>query len=529
MENELFLLKLLSFSNGEIHAIFSDNSSIIIHPSFEYFTYFSLDSPPHDYKSLYLLKKENMDCKINLIVSVYNLFSNEICPFTQEYVKNNNLNLDKINILIKNDFIYWLNEDDNFEELENEYFMIKSVDGNNKLFLFKNLRIIKVEYCEKIIDEFEEGNYLKICKFFSINNLLEEFYLPFFLLINHFNIKFDFINQNFIENILKKYFICNNEYKSLFPSNKKTESKIINKIINPLAFEYHNYFPINFIYTRNYTYLINYLNKELDIINNEYPSENIYTKNNLDLLIYSNKIIHVEIFDKIYNKENKIIKDYEINSTEENIKNDELFYAEICNEIINIKKYGNLEKIILKNIYNPPIKIINEKNIPIIKNINDFIFEGRELFKYKQINNLGEFYSYKNKACKAKFYDNTIVMFNNDLYYVCVFDKHGEKLLLNIDNISMNNENYIYIKHLMDFYDFCFNKEKTREEEHYRTSLQQFINNRLENIDMFNKLFYGKENNFSKEYQYNQQPTFNDIKILMERNEKMLKEMKQLK
>jgi hypothetical protein len=458
---DLFINTITCFSNNLLYATFNDNTSIVIHPSFEYFTYFNNDNTKNDMKCQFLIRQNSIDSKMNLIVSVYNLFcTSQICPFTSKYVSEYNLNCEIVNFYNKINFAYWKLEKEFFEEKEKEYYLINSVDGNNKLFLFKNKRIIKVEYLQfyKLNENQPKYSYIKICKFYSVNNLDDCFYIPLFLLLKFFNIKIEansFFDLNNIQNqiFLNQNNICSNEYKSLIPiiennklihvDNDKHLCNISNILLNPIVFNFHKILPVKFIYTKMFTYLINSNDLEIDIINNEYPYMNIYTKYKLDLLIYqedpdnnkSIKNIHIDLFDKIYNEEinKKDIEDNKNNLLNNNNLNDEnnmninSLCAEICREILQIRKYGNLKN------YSKILELKKERNLKESYNINnnfgkeintsnDFIFSGTEIYFYKLIKDLGEFYSYKNKSVKSIFKDRTIIMLNPDLKFVSLND-----------------------------------------------------------------------------------------------------------
>ena len=498
-EYDLFIKTIICFSNNLLYATFNDNTSIVVHPSFEYFTYFNNDNTKNDMKCQFLIRQNSIDNKMNLIVSVYNLFcTSQICPFTSKYVSEYNLNCEIVNFYNKINFAYWKLEKDFFEEKEKEYYLINSVDGNNKLFLFKNKRIIKVEYLQfyKLNENQPKYSYIKICKFYSVNNLDDCFYIPLSLLLKFFNIKIEansFFDLNNIQNqiFLNQNNICSNEYKSIIPiiennklihiDNNEHLCNISNILLNPIVFNFHKVLPVKFIYTRMFTYLINSNDLEIDIINNEYPYMNIYTKYKLDLLIYqedpdnnkSIKNIHIDLFDKIYNEEiNK--KDIEDNNKNTLLNNNNLndeknmninsLCAEICREILQIRKYGNLKN------YSKILELKKERNLKESYNINnnfgkeinksnDFIFSGTEIYFYKLIKDLGEFYSYKNKSVKSIFKDRTIIMLNPDLKFVSLNDTFGNRLVFPLITVTQNNPYYFYIKTTLDFYDMCFNPE----------------------------------------------------------------------
>ena len=566
---DLFINTITCFSNNLLYATFNDNTSIVVHPSFEYFTYFNNDNTKNDMKCQFLIRQNSIDNKMNLIVSVYNLFcTSQICPFTSKYVSEYNLNCEIINFYNQINFAYWKLEKDFFEEKEKEYYLINSVDGNNKLFLFKNKRIIKVEYLQfyKLNENQPKYSYIKICKFYSVNNLDDCFYIPLSLLLKFFNIKIEansFFDLNNIQNqiFLNQNNICSNEYKSIIPiiennklihvDNDKHLCNISNILLNPIVFNFHKVLPVKFIYTRMFTYLINSNDLEIDIINNEYPYMNIYTKHKLDLLIYqedpddknSIKNIHIELFDKIYNEEiNK--KDIEENNKNISLNNNNLndeknmninsLCAEICREILQIRKYGNLKN------YSKILELKKERNLKESYNINnnfgkeinksnDFIFSGTEIYFYKLIKDLGEFYSYKNKSVKSIFKDRTIIMLNPDLKFVSLNDTFGNRLVFPLITVTQNNPYYFYIKTTLDFYDMCFNPENLIKIEEKNKNDDRLVFQRLDTIDYCNSLLFGKKEYFSKQFNYYHNPTELDVENLIKRNDESLKNIYQIK
>ena len=567
-EYDLFINTITCFSNNLLYATFNDNTSIVVHPSFEYFTYFNNDNTKNDMKCQFLIRQNSIDNKMNLIVSVYNLFcTSQICPFTSKYVSEYNLNCEIINFYNQINFAYWKLEKDFFEEKEKEYYLINSVDGNNKLFLFKNKRIIKVEYLQfyKLNENQPKYSYIKICKFYSVNNLDDCFYIPLFLLLKFFNIKIEansFFDLNNIQNqiFLNQNNICSNEYKSIIPiiennklihvDNDKHLCNISNILLNPIVFNFHKILPVKFIYTKMFTYLINSNDLEIDIINNEYPYMNIYTKYKLDLLIYqedpdnnkSIKNIHIDLFDKIYNEEinKKDIEDNKNNLLNNNNLNDEnnmninSLCAEICREILQIRKYGNLKN------YSKILELKKERNLKESYNINnnfgkeintsnDFIFSGTEIYFYKLIKDLGEFYSYKNKSVKSIFKDRTIIMLNPDLKFVSLNDTFGNRLVFPLITVTQNNPYYFYIKTTLDFYDMCFNQENLIKTEEKNKNDDRLVFQRLDTIDYCNSLLFGKKEYFSKQFNYYHNPTELDVENLIKRNDESLKNIYQIK
>ncbi len=168
---------------------------------------------------------------------------------------------------------------------------------------------------------------------------------------------------------------------------------------------------------------------------------------------------------------------------------------------------------------------------PNLKNVNDFIFLGDELHLYREIPRLGNFYSYKNKSVKGIFLDKTICMMNQDQFYAKIINKYGDKELLYIPNIPATNPYYIYVKHLFDFYDACFNPQILRDNAKKKMELEKEIDQRINKIDLFNNLIFNKskEENYSKQYYVDNNPTFLDIQNLLKRNQKALDNIEQIK
>ena len=166
-----------------------------------------------------------------------------------------------------------------------------------------------------------------------------------------------------------------------------------------------------------------------------------------------------------------------------------------------------------------------------LKNPNDFIFLGDELHLYREIPHLGNFSSYKNKSVKGIFIDKTICMMNQDQYYAKIINKYGNKELLYIPDLPANNPYYIYIKHLFDFYDSCFNPHILHDKAKKKMELEKKIDERINKIDLFNNLIYNKskEENYSKQYYAENNPTILDIQNLLKRKQKALDSIEQIK
>ena len=166
-----------------------------------------------------------------------------------------------------------------------------------------------------------------------------------------------------------------------------------------------------------------------------------------------------------------------------------------------------------------------------LRSPKDFIFLGDELHLYREIPRIGKFYSYKNKSVKGIFIDKTICMMNQDQYYAKIINKYGEKILLYIPDLPANNPYYVYIKHLFDFYDSCFDPQIMINNAKKKLELEKQIDERINKIDLFNNLIFNKskEENYSKQYYSDNSPTFLDIQNLLKRNQKALDNIEKIK
>lgn len=166
-----------------------------------------------------------------------------------------------------------------------------------------------------------------------------------------------------------------------------------------------------------------------------------------------------------------------------------------------------------------------------LRNPNDFIFLGQELHKYREIRELGSFYSYTNKSVKIIFIDKTIVMMNADQQYVKVINKNGEKLILYVPEITSNDQYYFYVKHLFDYYDLCFNPQAISDNKWRQMNLEKEIENRINKIDLCNHLLFnkGNEDDYSNQYYMYNIPTVLDIQNLLKKNQKALDGIKEMK
>ena len=189
--------------------------------------------------------------------------------------------------------------------------------------------------------------------------------------------------------------------------------------------------------------------------------------------------------------------------------------------------FNNINNISFNNNYS----INSYKNIKRKKNPNDFVFLCDELHLYREIPGIGNFSSYKNKSVKGIFNDKTICMMNEDQFYAKIINKYGEKYILYIPELPANSPYYVYIKHLFDFYDACFNKEMIYNKEKQKIELEKKIDERINKIDLFNNLIFNKnkEENYSKQYYVDKIPTALDIQNLLNRNQKAIDNIHQIK
>ena len=176
--------------------------------------------------------------------------------------------------------------------------------------------------------------------------------------------------------------------------------------------------------------------------------------------------------------------------------------------------------------------IYSNQNIHLKKKSpNDFIFLCDELHIYREVPGIGNFSSYKNGSVKGIFNDKTICMMNKDQFYAKIINKYGEKDILYIPELPANSPYYVYIKHLFDFYDACFNKEMIYNKEKQKIELEKKIDERINKIDLFNNLIFNKnkEENYSKQYYVDKIPTALDVQNLLNRNQKAIDNIQQIK
>ena len=197
----------------------------------------------------------------------------------------------------------------------------------------------------------------------------------------------------------------------------------------------------------------------------------------------------------------------------------------ISNNSISNYNINNFKEINNKSIYS------NQYNYIKRKSPNDFIFLCDELHIYREIPGIGNFSSYKNGSVKGIFNDKTICLMNKDQFYAKIINKYGEKDILYIPELPANSPYYVYIKHLFDFYDACFNKEMIYNKEKQKIELEKQIDERINKIDLFNNLIFNKnkEENYSKQYYIDKIPTALDIQNLLNRNQKAIDNIHQIK
>ena len=175
--------------------------------------------------------------------------------------------------------------------------------------------------------------------------------------------------------------------------------------------------------------------------------------------------------------------------------------------------------------------IYSHQNLKRKKNPNDFVFLCDELYLYREVAGIGNFTSYKNKSVKGIFNDKTICMMNKDQFYAKIINKFGEKEILYIPELSANSPYYVYVKHLFDFFDACFNQEMIHKKEKEKIELDKKIDERINKIDLFNNLIFKKiqEENYSKQYYIDKIPTALDVQNLLKRNQKAIDNIEQIK
>ena len=159
----------------------------------------------------------------------------------------------------------------------------------------------------------------------------------------------------------------------------------------------------------------------------------------------------------------------------------------------------------------------------------DFVFEGDELFLFREVKGVGEFFSFKNESVKANFYDRTVVRMNKDMMYADILNSKGEKILLKTSDITGDNLYYKYVKMVVDFGDVCFNRERYRKEEEQRKLMNEYVKQKISQLEDTESVIFKKKKIFSDEYLYNKQPTQKDIEVLLKKNEEMLNEIRKIK
>ena len=120
---------------------------------------------------------------------------------------------------------------------------------------------------------------------------------------------------------------------------------------------------------------------------------------------------------------------------------------------------------------------------------------------------------------------------NKDQFYAKIINKYGEKDILYIPELPSNSPYYVYIKHLINFYDACFNKEMIYNQEKQKIELEKKIDERINKIELFNNLIFNKnkEENYSKQYYVDKIPTALDVQNLLNRNQKAIDNIQQIK
>ena len=237
--------------------------------------------------------------------------------------------------------------------------------------------------------------------------------------------------------------------------------------------------------------------------------------------------------DDINSEQNSILKNSnnDNNSNNSNLISESHSNTNNNNSILISESHSNNNDFNYHNNQNNNNYVFYANNKINLRSPNDFIFLGDELHLYREIPHLGNFYSYKNKSVKGIFLDKTICMMNQDQYYAKIINKYGDKELLFIPDLPSNNRYYIYVKHLFDFYDACFNPQVLHDNAKRKMELEKQIDQRINKIDLFNNLIFNKnkEYNYSKQYYVDNIPTVLDIQNLLKRNQKALDNIEQIK
>ena len=207
------------------------------------------------------------------------------------------------------------------------------------------------------------------------------------------------------------------------------------------------------------------------------------------------------------------------------------YSPELINESYNMKDNIYSINLVKSNTTNNSKYTFYANKKTPLRAPNDFIFLADEMHIYREIKGIGNFTSYKNKSVKGIFLDKTICMMNQDQFYAKIINKYGEKDILYIPELPSTSPYYIYVKHLFDFYDSCFNPQMIQNKEKLKIELEKKIDDRINKIDLFNNLIFNKnkEDNYSKQYYVDNIPTVMDVQNLLKRNQKAIDNIQKIK
>ena len=125
---------------------------------------------------------------------------------------------------------------------------------------------------------------------------------------------------------------------------------------------------------------------------------------------------------------------------------------------------------------------------------SEFVFDYDEIFKFKEIIDIGSFYGYKNRAIKVNFVDRTILKIDSKFKKIAVTDKFGQNFIFNEESFLKNSNqfkkyfmtnNKSYLDYSLQFYDWCYlsNQRKNKIQENMNNlnqiSLQEISKNTI--------------------------------------------------
>ncbi|CAD2098225.1 conserved Plasmodium protein, unknown function [Plasmodium vinckei petteri] len=417
--------------------------------------------------------KQNLEKDFLSINNIINLISylNNIND-DEKYIKLLTLCLKNI-ILCKNEII----DIKTFRLLTNELLNIKKIYQNiyiSSEYSYLNMLIKHyIKIMENFIPFFDISDYFKVTQIFIKYSLSNKYLKPLNILNNelnkvnirsinlnfihiilHFYLKLNFINEQFIGNLLHRYVNFIYQQMESMPNTTIIPNVIkTNELLLSLCIKNKDMISLNFVIAQRYA---NYMNdfkiddsNTIDNLSNTEEAHNIleYNLSNSkdEISDQSNEPIIEYEKDNEENHDNSIFSNVE-KETERDIHNNTNKYS-INNEISDdsiedqtMDGYNN------KNNHSELIHIQNEKNDDVNK--NDAIVQNKK-YELPLAHKLNIIYF----LCKFHFYNNIIKSYYFQLINEC----------LNSESLPFNDEDYcrlyeIYVHVILNFYFLSFDK-----------------------------------------------------------------------